>query len=414
MKTQSSKLLDIIIRDTLYTNRISEQAIPTPKELENIRKYSYEKNIKTPKDAEAFRQWVRITYPDKMMSMGLVSQDQFNDLDATKQATQKKLLRTVWKTYGKEYLEDQGLVDVDTDSNTPWYYEPDSIISAIAVGVIIALSRKYKLFTKLRGSGKGNIFNKFFVQKAAKNYRTALALSEHKLSTEEINNLVNFLFTINKGARQEQLEQFLRGKFPPDLVPRLAEAIAENPAMQNEISLKFSGTVAEQYVLNNMTDAQLKKALLPNVYKEEAPILRKKRARKTGNNPATKPATKTKTTAAVTLKSMGKLKGTIGKQWANFQNASASAENITSAVGSAIKESDISLKTKIGIIDTVTKKLKVKLGSEQGAWLLKTHLESSTFPDFTTWVMDVKSAGVTRTLTETDYLVSKSIWNLTK
>ena len=38
MKTQSSKLLDTIIRDTLYTNRISEQAIPTPKELENIRK----------------------------------------------------------------------------------------------------------------------------------------------------------------------------------------------------------------------------------------------------------------------------------------------------------------------------------------------------------------------------------------
>ena len=405
MKTQSSKLLDTIIRDTLYTNRISEQAIPTPKELENIRKYSYEKNIKTPKDAEAFRQWVRITYPDKMMSVGLVSQDQFNDLDATKQATQKKLLRTVWKTYGKEYLEDQGLVDVDPDSNTPWYYRPEFIIGGILAFVAISLFAKYKLLGKIFGR------DGVFLGRAAKKYRTAIALGRSELSPKQVEEMVDLILQLKRGSRKEYLKKILSTQLTEKEATAAAEAIASNPGIQNQIHVTLVGEAAENFINGKgFTEDKLKKAMGENLWKQEGPAIKRARKAKTGKVADTIK----KPTAAVTLKNMGKLKGTLGQQWANFQNASASAENITNAVGSAIKGNDISLKTKLGIIDTVTKKLKVKLGSKQGAWVLTKHVKSSTFPDFTKWAVDVKSAGVTRTLTETDYLVSKSIWNLTK
>jgi hypothetical protein len=190
-----------------------------------------------------------------------------------------------------------------------------------------------------------------------------------------------------------------------------AEAIASNPGIQNQIHVTLVGEAAENFINGKgFTEDKLKKAMGENLWKQEGPAIKRARKAKTGKVADTIK----KPTAAVTLKNMGKLKGTLGQQWANFQNASASAENITNAVGSAIKGNDISLKTKLGIIDTVTKKLKVKLGSKQGAWVLTKHIKSSTFPDFTKWAVDVKSAGVTRTLTETDYLVSKSIWNLTK
>ena len=405
MKTQSTKLLDTIIRDTLYTNRISEQAIPTPKELENIRKYSYEKNIKTPKDAEAFRQWVRITYPDKMMSMGLVSHDQFNDLDATKQATQKKLLRTVWKTYGKEYLEDQGLVDVDTDSNTPWYYRPEFIIGGILVFSAVAIFAKYKLLGKVFGS------DGILIGRSAKKYRTALALGRADLSPKQVEEMVDLILQLKRGARKEYLKKILSTQLAEKEATAAAEAIASNPGIQNQIHVTLVGEAAENFINGKgFTEDKLKKAMGENLWKQEGTAIKRARKAKTGKVADTVK----KPTAAVTLKNMGKLKGTLGQQWSNFQNASASADNITNAVGSAIKGNDISLKTKIGIIDTVTKKLKVKLGSKQGAWVLTKHIKSSTFPDFTKWAVDVKSAGVTRTLTETDYLVSKSIWNLTK
>jgi hypothetical protein len=405
MKPQSSKLLDTVIRDTLYTNRISEQAIPTPKELENIRKYSYEKNIKTPKDAEAFRQWVRITYPDKMMSMGLVSQDQFDDLDATKQATQKKLLRTVWKTYGKEYLEDQGLVDVDTDSNTPWYYRPEFIIGGILVLSAVSIFGGRKLLPKIFGP------NGVFIGRAAKRYRTQLALGRADLSPKQVEELVDLILQLRRGARNEYLKKILSTQLAEKDAVAAAEAIASNPGIQNQIHVTLVGEAAENFINGKgFTEDKLKKAMGENLWKQEGPAIKRARKAKTGKVADTIK----KPTAAVTLKNMGKLKGTLGQQWANFQNASASAENITNAVGSAIKGNDISLKTKLGIIDTVTKKLKVKLGSKQGAWVLTKHVKSSTFPNFTKWAVDVKSAGVTRTLTETDYLVSKSIWNLTK
>jgi hypothetical protein len=405
MKTQSSKLLDIIIRDTLYTNRISEQAIPTPKELENIRKYSYEKNIKTPKDAEAFRQWVRITYPDKMMSMGLVSQAQFNDLDATKQAMQKKLLRTVWKTYGKEYLEDQGLVDVDTDSNTPWYYRPEFIIGGILVLSAVSIFGGRKLLPKIFGP------NGVFIGRAAKRYRTQLALGRADLSPKQVEELVDLILQLRRGARNEYLKKILSTQLAEKDAVAAAEAIASNPGIQNQIHVTLVGEAAENFINGKgFTEDKLKKAMGENLWKQEGPAIKQARKAKTGKVADTVK----KPTAAVTLKNMGKLKGTLGQQWSNFQNASASAENITNAVGSAIKGNDIGLKTKFNIIDTVTKKLKVKLGSKQGAWVLTKHVKSSTFPDFTKWAVDVKSAGVTRTLTETDYLVSKSIWNLAK
>jgi hypothetical protein len=405
MKPQSSKLLDTVIRDTLYTNRISEQAIPTPKELENIRKYSYEKNIKTPKDAEAFRQWVRITYPDKMMSMGLVSQAQFNDLDATKQAMQKKLLRTVWKTYGKEYLEDQGLVDVDTDSNTPWYYRPEFIIGGILVLSAVSIFGGRKLLPKIFGP------NGVFIGRAAKRYRTQLALGRADLSPKQVEELVDLILQLRRGARNEYLKKILSTQLAEKDAVAAAEAIASNPGIQNQIHVTLVGEAAENFINGKgFTEDKLKKAMGENLWKQEGPAIKRARKVKTGKVADTIK----KPTAAVTLKNMGKLKGTLGQQWANFQNASASAENITNAVGSAIKGNDISLKTKLGIIDTVTKKLKVKLGSKQGAWVLTKHVKSSTFPNFTKWAVDVKSAGVTRTLTETDYLVSKSIWNLTK
>lgn len=412
MKTQSIKMLESIIRKSLHTNQnklINEQAIPTPAELEKIKKYSYESNIKTPADAKEFRTWVRVNHQSEMMDIGLVSQEKFNTLEPTEQAKQKKLLKTAWKTYGKEYLGGSDGVDVET--KTDWL--PYGIIGAIIlftiVGVIFGMGR----FKRLQKYWPEKEYKpNWFQRRRMKAYRSKLTIEHAHLSRAQVDELVNIMFDVkdlNNAARRVSFEKRLTEmtNMSADDAKRLTSAIAENPAAQNEITLTYKGIAADNFIENRgFTEDKLKQVFSP----QEVKAIKAKKATKTVKTK--KPTVKTPTTA-VTLKNMGKLKGTVGQQWANFQNAGASADDILNATRKSIN-SEVGLKTRIEIQNTVQKKLNTKLGSKQGSWVLTKHLKSSTFPDFTKWAMDVKSAGVTRKLTDFDYFVSKTLWNLAK
>lgn len=402
MKSQNVKLLDLVIQKSLRSNSIkpiNEQVIPTPDEM----KYTWEDNIKTAEDSKAFRTWIRITYPEQATKLGLLSQEKVNKLDATEQNKQRALLKTAWKTYGKTYLKDQGTIDVET--NDPFYVKPWFIISAVLAFSAIALFAKYKLLSKIFGS------EGVFASRAAKKYRTAIALGRTDLSPKQVEELVDMILNLKRGARKDYLQRILQKQMAAEEAAACAEAIEKSPAIQNQIHVTLVGEAAENFINGKgMTEAGLKKAMGPKNWQEKGPALKKARAKITGETPKTP-----KTTTAVTLKTMGKLKGTKGSSWTNLIKSSASADDIRAAVKQAVKGEDISMKASITIANTVSEKLAKKIGNKSGgAWMLNKHMNAKTFPGFVQWVSDLKSAGITRTLTEQDYFISKSIWNLSK
>lgn len=406
MKTQSVKLLDLIIRESLRTNSvksIDEQVIPTKEEW----KYSWNNNMTSESEQKNFRTYVRVNHTTKMAEIGLLSQDKVDKLDAAGKKKQLALLKQVWKTYGKEYLEYLGVDDVNVETNSPFYLKPWFIISASLAIAAIGLFAKYKLLTKLFGA---------FGERAAKKYRTQIALGRTDLSPKQVDEFVDMILNLKRGARQEYLESILRRQMAPEQAAACAEAIEKSPAIQNQIQVTLVGEAAENFINGKgMTEAGLKKVMGPKNWKEKGPALKRARAKVTGETPK-KPATPKVKPAAITLKTMGKLKGSVGTTWTNLINSAATDAEIRTAVRRRVGgENNYSLKTVINAENTVKNKLSKKIGNKStGAWILNKHLKAATFPEYITWVTDLKAAGITRKLDETDYLISKALWNLAK
>ncbi len=122
--------------------------------------------------------------------------------------------------------------------------------------------------------------------------------------------------------------------------------------------------------------------------------------------------------AKISLSPIGKLLGNKGQVWTQLEGKTVSSNDITKSIQNAVKGSDISLKQAITLKSELEKllssKLKRSAGTKTGTWLLTKHIKASSFPSFEIWKSDLKSAGVSRTVSETDYYMSKSIWNLTK
>lgn len=422
MKPQTVKILDSIIRESLYnhsTKSIDEQVIPTPKDL----KYSWENNIKTDADKKDFRTWVRITYPEQATRLGLLSQEKVNTLDATKQNKQRALLKTAWKTYGKTYLEDQGKIDVETDP-THWYTPttPKVTIGLTILFTILSLALKFKWLPKI-------VANR--LARRAAYFRGRIQLGRTELSPTEVEELVDGVIKMNRRDRKQYLLKVLSREINPKQAQQLANEFERNPALQNEVLITLRGEAAENFVNGRGVDeAAMRKIMGREAFEAEKDALRARRAAKAKSTkkPAVKKPTtkstsstssKTSSTSskAISIKTMGLLRGTSGSLWTNLTNSSASAEQIRDALKFSNRSSGtvLGLKALNQTQETITTKLSLKLGNKKGAYILTNHMKMKDFPSYIEWVTDLKTLGkVTRKLTETDYIVSKSIWKLAK
>ena len=433
MKTKTVKKLEQIIRESLNDTtsyNVHEQKIPKPSEL----KYTYDKNIKTAADRQQFRLWIRSTYPSITREKGLKSNEDFNTLKDADKTSQLQLLKSLWSqknaqgiSYGLAFLESERGITPNADTDTPWYKETSTwvgvgIVAFVALSLYLTLRGRRGVKELVTGAGGQKEYG-WWKGRIARRAAGELAASRHPLTKTQIDQLVDMLVTFRRGDRKKTLEKWLSGQFPPDIVPEVAAAIADNPAACNKITLELSGTAAEQFIIGNryMTEAELELAMGRRKFRQNASELRQRRAKRTGKTPATKtPATKKPATkkplAAITIVNKGKLKGKMGmnnQEWWTFKNGTASEQDISNACKKAMGD-DATMKGKIELVNHVTAKLNRKLGTKEGTWLLDKHLNANTFPEFSAWEADLNAAGRKGKLDQMDYWISKTIWNLTR
>jgi len=415
MKTKSTKVLESIIREVLHENKnktIGEQSIPTPDEMEKINKYKYETNIKTSADAKEFRSWVRINHNSEMVKLGLVSQEKFNTLDPMEQSKQKKLLKTAWETYGKEYLGDSDDVNVETDN--PWVGY--GVIGAILLFGAVSIYGLFKLGQLKMLNKNGTRGENWFRRRAAKALRSKLTIDHAHLTPAQVEQLVQITRNaknLSVEARKVSFERELTKmtNMSKAEAKQVTAAIAANPAAQNEVVLTLKGIAADNFTKNQgVTEDKLKQMLSPTEWNASKNILKSKR------RASTKSKTPTKSTpTAVTLKTMGKLKGSKVTTWTNFIKGTSTSDDIISAAKLAARGEDVGVNTWKLAADQVADKLAKRPGNKsKGAWLLNKHVSASTFPSYENWLSDLKAAKVKRTLNDVDYIVSKTLWNLAK
>jgi hypothetical protein len=430
MKTKAVEKLEQIIRESLNNTNsynVREQKIPNipkPQEL----KYTYDKNIKTTADKEQFRQWMRITYPSLTRDKGLKSSEDFNTLKDADKTLQLQLLKSLWSqknsqgtSYGREFLESERGITPNDGTDIPWYKETSTYVIAgivvfSALGLYFTLRGGRRGVDELIAAAGGEKKYGWWKRRLANRYRAELALSEHQLTRNQIDQLVDTIVILRgRGNKKKLLEKYLRGHFPPDIVPKLAQAIADNPEAQNKITIEFTGTAIKQFEMGNpyMTEKKLETSLSKDMFAKNVKQLRKKRAQNTGIKPATKKSAAETPSVAVTIINKGKLKGQKTGLWCNFNNATATADDINKAAKDAMGN-EVTLKGRNELAARATKKLNAKLGSKQGVWLLDKHVKAKTFPDFLTWQMDRRAANATTRTTINDYWLSKTIWNLTR
>lgn len=402
MKQDSKHELDHMIRDILKNNEhyVFEQRIKTPDEL----KYTYDKNIKTKADADAFATWVYDNYTFDFKDLGIKRRG--NVVNDPK-------LRKAFKMHGKEWIDATGH---NADASEKPFYTKSWFIWSAVVGIILVVSyTKFKIVQKIVSLLARSLMG-------LRKYRALLA--SHKMAPQEIDEIIEMAKTFGVGFRgrrkkfiKDQIARFLEeqgAKNSQQNAERIVDVLEKNPAVQNSIRIEITGALAENFMKGNgVTAKNLKNVMTPENWKKygkEFEAIESKRKR--GIKPKTSSGVKA---AKVALTPMGKLMGNKGKVWAQLEGKAISADEITKAASNAIKGTPAeTLKQRINISSIVSNKLKKSAGTKTGTWLLTKHANANTFPEFSVWKSDLRSAGVSRQLSETSYYVSKAIWNLTK
>jgi len=405
MKTND--IVEHIIRNVLKnTKPVYEQKIKTPEQL----KYTFDKNIKTPADADEFANWVRENYAFD-----------FRDLSLSRQGNSisDPNLRKAFESYGKEWIQSKDFV---SGENKPFYTKSWFIWSAMIPIVLSILYAKSKIIQSL--------FRKFGSTMMRLSARRA-EMARAKMSPKEIDEVIEFIQTLgtfrSKTRRQyvkDQIAAFLEKQSArtkqqaQEESETVLKAIEDNPAIQSSIKVEITGALAENFMKGNgVTASDLKQVMTPENWKKYGKEFQE--IEKTRMSKTKKPVKAADTVKAkISLSPIGKLLGNKGQVWTQLEGKTVSSNDITKSIQNAVKGSDISLKQAITLKSELEKllssKLKRSAGTKTGTWLLTKHIKASSFPSFEIWKSDLKSAGVSRTVSETDYYMSKSIWNLTK
>lgn len=400
---ESTRLLKQIIRDTIKDIQpVYEQRIKTPDEL----KYTFEKNIKTSTDADAFANWVRDNYAFDFRDLGLKREN--NSISDPK-------LRKAFDSYGKEWIQSKDFV---SGTDKPFYTKSWFIWSVI-IGILLStLYRKSKIVQTMLSKASGS-----FMRLGARRAEMAQA----KMSRQEINEVLEFVKTLGV-FRSKTRKQFIKDQIAAFLEKQAAKtkqqaqedsekilkAVEDNPAIQSSIKVEITGALAENFMKGNgVTAADLKQIMTPENWKKYGKEFEELEKTRVGKSKKAASTIKAK----VSLSPMGKLLGNKGQIWTQLEGKTVSGSDILKAIQKSLG-TDLPVKQSITlkpqIEEILASKLKQAAGTKNGSWLLTKHLKSLAFPSFNTWKSDLKSAGVDRTLNELDYYVSKSIWNLTK
>lgn len=401
-----NNMIEQIIRNVLNSKLVFEKKIKTPEQL----KYTFNKNIKTQANADEFANWVRENYAFDFKDLGLRRQG--NSISDPK-------LREAFELHGKEWIQSKEFV---SGENKPFYTKSWFIWSILIPIVFSVLYAKSKILRAIISRGSSTIMR-------LGAYRKQLARAN--MSPTEIDEVLEFIQTLglfrNKTRRQyvkDQIAAFLEKQSArtrqqaQEESETMIKTIENNPALQSSIKVEITGALAENFMKGNgVTAKNLKQVMTPENWKKYG--RRIEEIEKTRASKAKRPKKVASTIKAkIALSPIGKLLGNKGQIWTQFEGKTVSNNNITNSIQNAVKGSDMSFKESIALKakleKVISSKLKRSAGTKTGTWLLTKHTNASSFPSFETWKLDLKSAGVKRKLSEVDYYVSKSIWNLSK